>query len=71
MLGVPAIPPPGPGLGEACWVEASFAPTSGSEGQMKESGCARGCRVGVMMIPESFYLLQSHQQGVDQVISQL
>lgn len=35
-------------------------PTSGSEGQMKERGCARQCRVGAAMIPESFYLVEAN-----------
>lgn len=44
--GCPCSPSSCPGLGEACQVGLSFAPTSGSEGQMKDSGCARGCRWG-------------------------
>lgn len=41
-----AVPSPGPCLEEACQVGSSFAPTSGSEGQMNESGCGGGCRWG-------------------------
>lgn len=57
--GCPCSPSFCPGLGEACRVGLSFAPASGSEGQMKEVGVQEGVG-GVAMIPEPFYLVEAN-----------